>query len=132
MAGKEPKDTAIYLQPTATQVGFRNCCPRCGEGKLYQGLLKPGTHCQNCGLDYSFIDSGDGPAVFVILIIGFVVTALAMGLQVSMAPPLWLQMIIWTPVIVVLSIWGLRFSKSIMIALQYHTKAHEGVLEDEA
>jgi len=124
---KPPEDEAVYLQPSATTVGLRNCCPRCGEGKLFTSTLKPGEACMNCGLDFSFIDAGDGPAVFVILIIGFAVTAMAMALQTAIAPPIWVHMIIWIPVILVLSLWGLQFAKGILIALQYQTKAQEGI-----
>lgn len=123
-------EDSIYKPPSAVQVGLSGCCPRCGQGRLFDGMLAPGKKCLACDLDYGFIDAGDGPAVFVILIIGFVVTGMAMALQASVAPPIWVHMIIWTPVVIGLSIWGLRFSKSIMISLQYTTKAHEGKLED--
>ena len=125
---ENPVDKAIYLTPTPVQVALRNCCPRCGEGRLYDGILRPAKSCMNCGLDYAFIDSGDGPAVFVILIIGFFVTALAMTLQSALAPPLWVHMVLWIPVITILSVWALRFTKGIMIALQYQTRAREGEL----
>ncbi|MEM7068928.1 MAG: DUF983 domain-containing protein [Pseudomonadota bacterium] len=133
MAKKKPApvDEAVYLTPTPVQVAMRNCCPRCGEGKLLTGMLAPGTACMNCGLNYEFIDAGDGPAVFVILIIGFIVTAMAMALQISAQPPLWVHLLLWIPLISVLSLWGLRFSKAIMIALQYNTSAREGELGEE-
>ena len=83
----------------------------------------------NCQLDYGFIDAGDGPAVFVILIVGFVVTGLAMAVQSAFAPPLWLHSILWTPLILGLSIWSLRIAKGMMIAMQYRTRASEGELE---
>ncbi len=131
MAGnKKHKDEALYLAPTPTQVGLRGCCPRCGEGKLFTSILKPGNACMNCELDYEFIDSGDGPAVFVILIIGFLVTALAMAVQSSFSPPIWVHMFLWIPLITILSIWGLQFAKGIMIALQYQTKAEQGALDN--
>ncbi|MDJ0614256.1 MAG: DUF983 domain-containing protein [Rhizobiaceae bacterium] len=124
-------DRQTYITPDAFQVGLKGCCPRCGQGRLFQGILKPALRCMACGLDYAFIDSGDGPAVFVILIIGFVITALALALQTSLNPPIWLQVILWTPVIIALSIWGLRFAKGIMISLQFQTKAKEGKLGTE-
>ena len=123
------EDKAVYLQPGAFAVGARNCCPRCGEGRLFFGLLKPAEKCMNCDLDYSFVDSGDGPAVFVILIIGFVVTGLAMALQSAVSPPFWLHLVLWFPLVIALSLWGLRFSKGVMIALQYQTNAREGQRE---
>jgi uncharacterized protein (DUF983 family) len=106
--------------------GLRGVCPRCGEGRLYAGLLTPANSCRVCGLDYSFIDSGDGPAVFVILILGFVVLGLALLLEMTVSPPLWLHAIIWFPVVAVLSVWALRFAKAVFIALQYRTAAREG------
>ncbi|MEM7215126.1 MAG: DUF983 domain-containing protein [Pseudomonadota bacterium] len=115
-----------YLTQSLSKVGLGNCCPRCGQGKLFIGMLKPHDACIHCGLDYAFIDSGDGPAVFVILIIGFVVTAFAMALQTALSPPLWLHMLIWIPLIVILSVLGLRIAKGIMIALQYQTRAKQG------
>ena len=130
MANRKPqKAESLASAPTAFQVGIRRCCPRCGKGKLFAGLLKPADQCMNCELDFSFIDSGDGPAVFVILIIGFLVTALAMAVQSAFSPPIWVHMLLWIPLIIVLSIWGLQFSKGIMIALQYKTKAEQGALD---
>ena len=49
-------------------------CPRCGKGPLFDGFLSLAKRCTVCGLDYSFADSGDGPAVFIMLIVGFIVT----------------------------------------------------------
>lgn len=122
-------EQSVQPLPTVMQVALKSCCPKCGKGRLYQSVLKPAASCKNCDLDYGFIDSGDGPAVFVILIIGFFVTACAMALQSSLAPPIWVHMLLWIPLILGLSIWGLQFSKSIMIALQYQTKAEQGELD---
>lgn len=119
---------ARYMMPSPMQVGLKGCCPQCGQGRLFQGLLTPAKSCRACKLDYSFVDSGDGPAVFVILIIGFIVTGLAMIVQINLSPPIWLQILIWIPVIIALSLWGLRFSKGVMIALQFQTQARQGEL----
>ncbi len=120
------KDTAIFAQPTPARAGVTGSCPRCGEGKLFAGLLAPAKACANCQMDFGFIDSGDGPAVFVILIIGFVITGLAMVVEVNYSPPIWVHMVLWTPAIIGLSIWALRVCKGIMIALQYQAGASEG------
>lgn len=79
-----------------------------------------------CGLDYSFIDSGDGPAVFVIMILGFVILGLALILESAIQPPMWLQAVVWIPITIALSLWALRITKAIMIALQFRTSAREG------
>ena len=62
--------------PSSIEVGLRGCCPRCGKGKLYKGFLDLAPRCEVCGLDYSFADSGDGPAVFIMMIAGFVIVGL--------------------------------------------------------
>ena len=127
---QKSEDQAVYLEPSPAQVAFRGCCPRCGEGKLFASILKPGKSCMNCNLDFGFIDSGDGPAVFVILIVGFFVTALAMTLQSSFSPPIWVHMLLWIPMVLILSVWGLQLAKGVMIALQYKTKAEQGALDN--
>lgn len=119
-----------YEGPSPFHVGLNGCCPKCGQGRLYAGILTPAGSCRACGLDYGFIDSGDGPAVFVILIIGFVVTAMAMGLQSAFNPPIWVHLLVWSPVTLFLCLLGLRFAKGIMISLQYKTAARQGELGD--
>ncbi len=125
-------DQAHYPPIDPIQAGLRGKCPRCGQGKLFSGFLEIGKQCNNCGLDYSFADAGDGPAVFVILIIGFVVVGLALWTEVTYSPPLWLHFIIWMPLAVILCLTGLRKAKGVLITLQYKNKAAQGVLEDKA
>jgi uncharacterized protein (DUF983 family) len=115
------------VEPVAA--GLKGRCPRCGEGRLFSGFLTVGKRCGNCGLDYSFADAGDGPAVFVILLIGFLVVGLALWLEVSYGPPLWLHMLLWIPLTVVSSLVALRLIKGILITLQYRNKAAEGRLD---
>src|SRR2546423_13973338 len=74
-------------------------CPRCGKGKLFQGFLTLRPRCEACGLDYAFIDAGDGPAVFVILIAGFIVVGSALVVEFKYAPPFWLHAVLWLPLI---------------------------------
>jgi uncharacterized protein (DUF983 family) len=101
-------------------------CPRCGEGALFEKHLRPARSCSACGLDFRFVDSGDGPAVFVILIVGFVVVVGALVTEVKYAPPYWLHAMLWLPLTVILSLGLLRPAKALMIALQYRHKAQEG------
>jgi uncharacterized protein (DUF983 family) len=101
-------------------------CPRCGEGALLQGFLEVRPRCDRCGLDYSFADSGDGPAVFVILLAGFVVVGCALIVEFKYEPPLWLHAVLWAPLILVTTLLPLRPLKGLMIALQYRNKASEG------
>ncbi len=103
---------------------FKAClacrCPRCGEGRLFAGLLAVAERCEVCGLDLTREDSGDGPAVFVIFVIGFVIVGLALALEMTFAPPVWLHMMLWLQLILVGSIGLLRPFKATLIALQYH------------
>ncbi len=122
-------DTALWAPVDPVKAGLSGRCPRCGEGRLFKGFLGVGERCGNCRLDYSFADAGDGPAVFVILIIGFVVVGLALWMEVSYNPPLWLHFMLWIPLTLVLSLVTLRALKGLLIVLQYRNKAAEGRLD---
>jgi uncharacterized protein (DUF983 family) len=100
-------------------------CPRCGEGKLFAGLLTVRPACPVCGLDFSAQDAGDGPAVFVILFLGLIVVLLAAIVEVEFSPPIWVHLVLWTPVIIGGAILMLRPLKAGMIALYYrHYRLH--------
>ncbi|MCF4166525.1 DUF983 domain-containing protein [Zavarzinia compransoris] len=94
-------------------------CPRCGQGPLFTGLLAVRDKCPACDLDYSEIDTGDGPAVFVILILGAIVTGGALWLELNYEPPIWVHLVIWMPLILGLSIVMLRRIKASLIHQQY-------------
>ena len=109
--------------------GLTARCPRCGQGKLFDGFLTLRPRCSACGLDYSFADAGDGPAVFVMFIAGFIVVGLALAVEIKYAPPLWVHALLWLPLILVVTLAPLRLIKGLLIALQYHHKAAEGRFE---
>jgi uncharacterized protein (DUF983 family) len=117
------KDSYPPLTPLWT--GLRCRCPRCGTGRLFKGLLSVAPRCAQCDLDFSASDSGDGPAVFVIFILGPIVTGLAFWLEVAFEPPMWVHMAMWTPVVLGGSIGLLRPLKAFLIAQQYRLKAGE-------
>lgn len=106
-------------------------CPRCGEGHLFQGFLKLAPRCEACGLDLAFADSGDGPAVFVMTIAGFIVVGAALWVEIAYAPPYWVHALIFLPLTVIVCAGLLRPTKSLLIALQYFNKAEEGQRADE-
>ena len=108
--------------------GLAARCPRCGEGKLFDGFLALAPDCERCGLDYSFADSADGPAVFVILISGFIVVFAALAVEFTYQPPYWVHAMLWLPLIALTTLGPLRPIKGVLIALQYHHKAAEGRL----
>ncbi len=129
MSDLQHEDTAHWPPVEPIKAGLTGRCPRCGEGRLFKGFLAVGTHCGVCGLDYSYADAGDGPAVFVILLIGFVVVGLALWMEVSLNPPLWLHLMLWLPLAIVLSLTALRLIKGVLLTLQYANKAAEGRLQ---
>lgn len=111
--------------------GLKCACPKCGEGKLFTaGYLVPGEVCAHCGLDFSFIDSGDGPAVFVLFILGFGLAIIAALLHALFAPPMWVHAVVWVCGTVAGTFYFLRVLKAYMIALQYTHDAKEGSLEE--
>jgi uncharacterized protein (DUF983 family) len=104
--------------------GLRCRCPRCGIGHLFRSLLTIDGNCDNCDLDLEMEDSGDGPAIFVMFAIGPIVVGLAVWLEFLLAPPYWLHMVIWPPLVLLGSIALLRPFKATLIALQFRNKAH--------
>lgn len=111
--------------------GLRCRCPRCGEGRLFAGYLTLAPRCERCDLDYSFADAGDGPAVFVILIAGFVVVGLALVTEAKWRPPYWLHAALWLPLLLALTLGLLRPLKGLLVALQFHHKAEQGRVDGD-
>jgi uncharacterized protein (DUF983 family) len=101
------------------RAAFACRCPRCGTGRLYAGLLNVRPACEVCGLDLSAQDAGDGPAVFVIFFLGLIVVGLAGLVEIRFSPPIWVHLVLWTPLIVAGAVAMLRPLKAGLIALQY-------------
>ena len=119
-----------YPPVSPYSAGFGGKCPRCGQGALFEGFLGLRKQCEICGLDYANADAGDGPAVFVIFIVGFAAVAVAFIARYAWHAPMWLAFLISTGLAVGLTLALLRPLKATLIALQYANKAAEGRLED--
>lgn len=117
--------------PQSIMTGLAGRCPRCREGRLFSGFLTVGKQCEKCGLDYSFADAGDGPAIFVILISGFIVVGAALIVEFAYQPPFWLHALLWGPLILAVTLLPLRLLKGLLIVLQYHHSAGLGRHERE-
>ncbi len=100
-------------------------CPACGKGALFKGYLKVRPICEVCGFDLRAADSGDGPAVFIILIVGGFVAFLALYFQLNYTLPIWVHLVLWLPLTAVLSLILMPVFKSLLITAQYHFKASE-------
>ena len=88
--------------------------------------MTPRPRCEACGLDYGFADAGDGPAVFIMFLAGFIVVGAALIVEALYHPPYWVHAVLWLPLILIVTLGPLRPMKGLMIALQYHHKAEEG------
>jgi uncharacterized protein (DUF983 family) len=103
--------------------GARGRCPACAKGPLFQGFLRIHPRCRACGYDLSASDSGDGPAVFVILAVGFIAVFGALFTEVAYRPPVWVPLVVWIPVAAGLCLALLRPMKGLMIAAHIHNRA---------
>lgn len=117
-----------YSQPSPFMAGLMSRCPRCGKGALFSGYLTIAPRCGVCKLNFRFADSGDGPAVFIILIAGFVIVAAALFVEVKYQPSYWVHAALWLPLTGILCLGLLRPFKAILVAIQYRHKAQEGRL----
>lgn len=100
-------------------------CPNCGRGPVFCGYLKVCDRCAACGFDLAGADSGDGPAVFIILAVG-ALASLAAGLtEAFLHPPVWLHLLVWPLAAVAGALALLRPFKAVLLAMQFHFKASE-------
>lgn len=98
-------------------------CPHCGDGRLFKSWLEVAPNCSHCGQDFAGHDAGDGPAVFVIFILGFFAVIMAVVIDQKFSPPYWLEVAIWVPVILGMTLGMLRPTKALLIALKYRHNA---------
>ena len=118
-----------YAPQSPYRTGLLGRCPRCGDGRLFNGFLTLAPRCENCGFDFDFADTGDGPAVFVTLIGGFWVLGLALYVEFTFEPPFWVHLLVTLPFALFICMGMLRPLKGLLIALQYRNKAEQGRLE---
>ncbi len=114
----------------ALRGAVRGECPRCGATTLFEGGLPAGwvrfaAKCGSCGLDYARFNVGDGPAAFLTLIIGTIITGLAIWLDLAVNPPFWVHVILWVPLTAIMVMGGLRVAKGLLLIVEYHRDARE-------
>lgn len=100
-------------------------CPRCGQAPLFRGPVRFVSKCRACGLDVHSFNVGDGPAAFLILIVGAILTVSAVVVDLSISPPWWVHLV-WIPIGLALTLGGLRLAKSFLVAQEYAHRAKEG------
>lgn len=116
-------------EPNPILAGMMARCPRCGVGPLFRNGLAVREECSSCKLSYAFADSGDGPAVFVILILGALALGGALFVEFRFEPPVWVHVVLWGVLIPVVAFFMLRVLKGVLIDLQYAHRAEEGRLK---
>ena len=112
--------------PTPFDAAVRGLCPRCGAPGLFEGLLRFASRCRGCGLDYAAFNVGDGAAAFLILIVGAIVSLLAIIVELRWSPPWWVHLMLWAPLALILTLGLLRLAKGLLLALEYKNEAREG------
>ena len=116
------------ISPLAS--ALKGSCPRCGQGQLFQGWVSFAPQCRACGLDFASFNVGDGPAAFLILIIGAVLVIAALVVDGIYSPPWWVHLI-WIPIGFGLTLLGLRWGKALLITQEYRHRAREGRIVEE-
>ena len=95
---------------------------------MFAGWVRFAHRCRSCALDFDSFNVGDGPAAFLILIVGAIVTAGAIALELAAEPPIWVHLV-WLPVAALLTVVGLRWAKAWLIGQEYRHRAREGRLQ---
>ncbi|MDM7955583.1 DUF983 domain-containing protein [Blastomonas sp.] len=106
-------------------------CPACGSRTLFAGWVRFAAKCRACGHDFSAFNVGDGPAAFLILVIGALVCAFALVLQVQASPPFWVHIVLWVPITTALVLLSLRVSKAMMLIHEARAEVREGRVADD-
>jgi uncharacterized protein (DUF983 family) len=116
--------------PSPLLVALRGLCPRCGSKTLFGSLAGFAPKCRVCGLDFAAFNVGDGPAAFLILIVGALIVGLAIAVDLNFSPPWWVHVLLWVPAATAAVILSLRVAKGLLLALEYRHLAREGRIAD--
>lgn len=104
--------------------GLRSRCPNCGDGPLFDGFVAVHDRCGVCGEALHHHRADDASAYFNILIVGHVVVALVLWVEVVYAPALWVHFALWTVVATSMTVLLMRPVKGAIIGLQWATFMH--------
>ena len=111
--------------PNPLLAGLKGRCPNCGVGRLFSGFLTVAPACDHCGYNLAKADSGDGPAVFVILIAGFLCAFAMLFVEMAYKPPIWVHLVVFLPLTLAVCIGMLRPLKGVLLAAQFANHASE-------
>lgn len=104
--------------------GWHQTCPCCGTGALYKSYLKVNDVCPSCGTELHHHRADDAPPYFVMIITAHVVVGGIMLVEKNFSLPAWVQVAIWCPIVVLLSLWLLPRVKGALIGYQWALRMH--------
>ncbi len=110
--------------PTAIGRGALHHCPACGKGSLYRAYLKVADVCPACGEELFHHRADDAPPYLTILVMGHLILAAVVGIDLAYGWPLWLHALVWLPVTVVACLAFLPSAKGALIGLQWALRMH--------
>jgi uncharacterized protein (DUF983 family) len=119
----------LSARETILKFGLKCRCPRCGKGRLFNGFLTLAPRCEPCSLDFSFADTADGPAFFVMMTMAIPATAFGVWIEMTYEPGLWVHMLTTLPFLLLTCVPTIRVFKGMLVASQYFYKAEEGRFE---
>lgn len=99
-------------------------CPRCGEGKLFDGFLKVAETCDRCGESLGHARADDFPPYISITIVGHVIVAAIMHFEMSQPLSPMMYLITMLPAAVIMSLALLRPIKGFVVGMQWATRMH--------
>ncbi len=117
-------------QPGLVPAALFGLCPQCGARSLFSGAARFAPSCKACGLDYGRFNVGDGPAAFLTMILGAVIVGLALWVEFTFHPPVWVHVMLWIPLTAGATLWGLRVGKAALLVSEYQRRAHEAGARD--
>jgi len=127
---KPPQAKESKGQPDLVPAALFALCPRCGATGLFRGVASFAPHCGTCGLDYSTFNVGDGPAAFLIFLVGGLAMVVAGWLALDVDPPVWVYPLVLVPLVIGGTIYGLRLGKAALLNSEYKRRAVEAVSKD--
>lgn len=109
---------------TAMKRGWKQRCPACGAGAMYKSYLKVADQCPACGEELHHQRADDAPPYFTMFITGHVVIGGILWMEKAFAPPAWVHLAVWLPILVLLSLWLLPRVKGTLIGYQWAYRMH--------
>jgi uncharacterized protein (DUF983 family) len=104
--------------------GLRQRCPSCGTGRMFAGYLKVADRCTTCGTELHHQRADDAPPYFTMFVVGHLVIGGVLAMEQAYQPASWVQMAVWLPTTLILSLALLPRIKGALIAYQWALRMH--------